>query len=103
MANNDKGGKKEKDFQAALLKEIETLLPGCIAFKAETYKQGFPDLLILHKDRWAALECKKQKDAKKQPNQEYYVETMNNMSFARFVYPENKKEVLDDLQRALGT
>ena len=62
--------------------------------------QGLPDLLILYGEKWASLECKRSATAKKRPNQDYYVEKMNDMSFSRFVYPENKEEVLNELQQA---
>lgn len=65
--------------------------------------QGIPDLLVLYKNKWASLECKKSAKAKRQPNQEYYVEKMNDMSFSRFVYPENKEEVIRDLQQVFTT
>ncbi|MDR2774892.1 MAG: hypothetical protein LBC19_09150 [Tannerella sp.] len=65
------------------------------------YIQGFPDLTVFYKDKWAALECKKNAGAKKQPNQEYYVGRMNEMSFSRFICPENKEEVLRELQQTL--
>lgn len=64
------------------------------------YLQGIPDLLILYKKKWATLECKKTANAKKRPNQEYYVNKMNDMSFSRFIFPENKEEVLNDLEQA---
>ena len=67
------------------------------------YIQGFPDLLILYKNKWAVLECKRSKSATKQPNQEYYVDELNGMSFSRFIYPENKEEVLYDLQQSFDS
>ena len=63
-----------------------------------SYIQGIPDLIILHNDKWGALECKKNSKASKRPNQEYYIGIMNQISFARFIYPENKDEVLYDLE-----
>lgn len=90
--------KLENQFQSKLKKELESMFPGCIITKLDSGDiQGIPDLLILHKDKWATLECKKSKTAKTQPNQPYYVEKMNNMSFSRFIYPENKDEVLVEL------
>ena len=68
-----------------------------------SYIQGIPDLLVLYKNKWASLECKKTANARKQPNQEYYVELMNKMSFARFISPENKEEILNELQQTFKT
>ena len=90
----------ERDFQSKLIKELKSKFPGCIVTKNDSsYIQGIPDLLILYKNKWASLECKKNASTKKQPNQEYYVNRMNNMSFSRFIYPENKEEVLNELQQ----
>ena len=96
--------KRENKFQADLIKEIKSRFPGAIVMKNDAgYIQGIPDLTILYKDKWATLECKKFKDAKHQPNQDYYVETMNQMSYSAFIFPENKEEVLNELQHALRT
>lgn len=89
----------ESGFQDRLITEIKDMFPGCMVFKMDQI-QGIPDLLILHGKKWASLENKKSANAKKQPNQEYYVDKMNGMSFSRFIYPENKQEVLDDLRHA---
>ena len=89
----------ENEFQSKLIKEIKRRFPGCIVLKNDpTYIQGIPDLIILHSDKWGALECKKNSKASKRPNQEYYIGIMNQISFARFIYPENKDEVLYDLE-----
>ena len=92
--------KLESGFQKDLMDEIRELYPGCMIMKNDSgYVQGIPDWTILYKDKWAVLEAKKDKDAKKQPNQPYYVEMLDSMSFSRFVYPENKDEVLAELRK----
>ena len=94
----------ENEFQSKLIKEIKTKFPGCIVMKNDSsYIQGIPDLLVLHGDKWASLEVKKNANASKRPNQEYYVGRMNEMSFSRFICPENKEEVLRDLQSTFST
>lgn len=91
---------RESNFQADLKKELKRIFPGCIITKLDSGDiQGIPDLLILYKDKWATLECKKSKNESKRPNQEYYVRLMNEMSFSRFIYPENKEEVINELQQ----
>ena len=93
----------ESSFQAKLKKEIKERFPGCIVTKLDsTNLQGIPDLLVLYKDKWATLECKRDlsyKTSKKQPNQEYYISKMNKMSFSRFVGPDNKEEVLNEMEQ----
>ena len=91
----------ESGFQDRLIKTLEALFPGCMVFKMDQI-QGIPDLLVLYRDKWASLECKRSAKAKRQPNQEYYVGKMNEMSFSRFVSPENKEEVLYELQQVFA-
>lgn len=92
--------KLESAFQKELIDEIRSKYPGCVILKNDSsYIQGFPDWTIFYKDKWAVLEAKRDKNANKQPNQEYYVNQLNDMSFSRFVYPENKEEVIRDLDR----
>lgn len=91
----------ESKFQKEVIDELKERLPGCIVMKNDSsYIQGIPDLTVLYKKRWATLECKKEERASHQPNQDYYVGMMNNMSFSRFIYPENKEEVLNELEQA---
>ena len=93
---------REGAYQSKLIKEIKQRLPGCMVLKNDSsYLQGVPDLLVLYNDRWACLEVKKSAKARHQPNQDYYVDKMNKMSFSAFIYPENERQVLDALQRAL--
>lgn len=94
---------KENNFQSKLKKELKEMFPGCIVTKLDPNDiQGIPDLLILYKNKWATLENKRSINATKRPNQEYYVNKMNDMSFSRFICPENKEEVLHELRKAFN-
>lgn len=94
----------ESKFQSNLIKKLKKMFPGCIVIKNDPgYLQGIPDLTVFYKDKWATLEVKKSAKAKHQPNQDYYVEKMRNMSFSAFIYPENEGEVLNELQNTFGT
>ena len=98
----------ESRFQSNLIKELKERFPGCIVMKNDaTQIQGIPDLTVLYGGHWAALECKRDEaevqKSQKRGNQPYYVSRMNEMSFARYIYPANKKEVLDDMERAFRT
>lgn len=95
--------KLERDFQKNLIKDLKSMFKGCIVMKNDSsYIQGIPDLMILFKDKWASLEVKKSAKSSKRPNQEYYVDTMNGMSFSRFIFPENRDSVLTELKEFFG-
>lgn len=89
-------------FTTRLIKELEYRFPGCVIFRQDPNHthQGIPDLLILWRDRWAMLESKGAIDKPKRPNQEFYVDFYNELSFAAFIYPENEEDVLNDLQQS---
>ena len=90
----------ESKFQANLIKEIKERYPGCIVLKNDSsYLQGVPDLSVFYKDKWCTLEVKKSANSSHQPNQDYYVNKMNEMSFSSFICPENKKDILDKLDQ----
>lgn len=89
----------EGGFQDKLIKTLKMMFPGCKVYKMDQ-RQGIPDLIILYGKRWAMLETKRWQNAHKQPNQDYYVKLFDDMSFARFVNPQNMREVLNELQRA---
>jgi hypothetical protein len=91
-------GKLESEFQKGLIKDIQKAFKGCVIMKTDPkYIQGVPDLLVLFNDKWALLECKKNSSAKHRPNQDTWVKILNGMSFSKFIYPENKEEVLNEL------
>lgn len=95
--------KKENRFQKEVIDEIKSRMPDAIVLKNDpNYIQGIPDLLILNGPRWGALEVKRGIDAVHQPNQDYYVNRMNDMSFAAFIFPENKDFILDRLETSLS-
>lgn len=92
-------GKKENNYQSGLIKRIKERFPGCMVLKNDpNYIQGVPDLTIFHKQHWATLEVKKDSKAEHQPNQDHYVEKMNNMSYSAFIFPENEEDILNEIQ-----
>lgn len=91
----------ENKYQAKLIKKLEEMFPGCVVIKLDpNYQQGILDLIILWKSFWASLEVKASKTSSTRPNQDYYVERLDEMSFAAYIYPENEREVLSALQQA---
>lgn len=96
--------KKESQFQAQLIRKLKEMFPGCIVLKNDAnYIQGIPDLTVLYKNhQWALLECKRESEAQKRPNQTFYISKGKEMGFASFICPENEEEVLHDLQQAFG-
>lgn len=97
-------GTRESEFQAGLIKEIKARFPGAMVLKNDpNYIQGIPDLIVLYNDKWAMLECKRTSNSLKRPNQEYYINKFGKMSFASFVSPDNKEEVLNELEQSFAT
>jgi len=89
-------------FERRLVDKLLDRYPGAYVLKNNpNYIQGFPDRLFLYRNFWAAFETKIHADASVQPNQAYYVEHLNDLSLAMFVYPENEKEFLREIQFAL--
>lgn len=93
---------RESDFQKELIKEIKQRMPGVVILKNDAnYFQGFPDLTILGENqKWATLECKASAKAPHRTNQQYYVEKLNKMGFSAFIFPENKEEILNEMERS---
>ena len=94
---------RESMFQKKVIDAVLSMFPDGVVLKNDpNYKQGIPDLIFLIGSSWLALECKRDRFSKVQPNQEYYIEKFNGMSYAAFVYPENLSEVLNEIQCAFG-
>jgi hypothetical protein len=91
----------ENQYRAKLIKTLEQRFPGCLILKNDpSDHQGMLDLTMLYGDKWASFEVKRSVNAAHQPNQDYFVNMLNEMSFSAFIYPENEEEVLDALQQA---
>lgn len=94
---------RESRYQADLTDKLRVILPGCFILKNDpSYIQGVPDLTILFENRWAMLEIKRNSRASVQPNQGYYIELLDEMSFASFIEPSTEEDVLYELQRSFG-
>lgn len=95
--------KLESEFQTKVIKHLEELLPGCVVLvKPGYYVQGFPDLLVLYKNQWAALEVKRARNSPYQPNQEWWIAELDTIGFASMICPENLKEIIDEVLRSFG-
>lgn len=91
----------ESVFKKKLINRILHEFPGAIVLKADAnYIQGIPDNFILFRNKWAAFEAKRSKFSSHQPNQDYYVDLLNRMSYASFVYPENEDLFFHEIQRS---
>jgi hypothetical protein len=91
----------ENQYQAKLIKKLKKLFPGCIVLKNDaSYQQGIPDLIVLWEDYWAGLEVKPAEEFYAHPNQVHFIQKLDEMSFAAFIFPENEEEVLNALQQA---
>jgi hypothetical protein len=89
---------RESEFQAGLIKELKQKFPGCLVLKNDSsYMQGIPDISIFYKSHWAMLEVKKSAKASRRPNQQYYIDKLNEMSYAAFICPENKETIMGEL------
>lgn len=94
---------RESEFQGRVRNDLKNMFPGCIILKNDpSYQQGIPDYLLLWGPYWAALEIKRDASAPYQPNQEWFLNQMNTMSFAATIHPGNQEEVYRGLQQAFG-
>lgn len=93
----------EADYQAQIIRKVEKLLPGCVILKNDSsYRPGIPDILILFGNLWAMLEVKPYKTARYRPNQDFYINKLDDMGFASVIYPEIEEAILHDLQQSFG-
>jgi hypothetical protein len=94
----------ENAYQAKLIRKLKRMFPGCELVKNDSgYRQGIPDWTLFYGPFWAMLEIKDSLKAKRQPNQDYYIEKFNEMGFGAFICPENEKEVLTALSEAFSS
>lgn len=91
--------KSESDYQKEVIDKIKIIFPGLEAIKNDSkYLQGFPDFALFYKSKYALLEFKRSEHESHRPNQDYYVNKINNDGgFARFIYPENEAAIISEL------
>lgn len=92
--------KLESSFQNdSVIKEIKSRIPDALVLKNDpTYLQGIPDLTVIHGGRCALLEVKRDRNALRRPNQEYYIQYIRDQGgYASFVHPDNVDVVLNEM------
>ncbi len=91
---------KETNFEKKVIEKLMRWYPDAIVLKIHPgLNPGFPDRLALIGSSWLAFEVKRSIDSAKRPNQDYYIDLLNQMSAASFVYPENQERFFDEVQR----
>lgn len=93
---------KEADFQATIIKWLRH--NGCLVLKYQqnaTTRAGIPDILFLKEGFWGAIEVKKAKNAPFRPGQKEMIAKMDEMSWAKAVYPENWADTQAELGQML--
>lgn len=90
----------ERDFQQKLIKDIKNEFPHSIVKKNDSgHIQGIPDLSVDIGPYSLHLEVKKSSKAPFRPNQKHFIEHYNSHGgFARAIYPENKKDILNEMK-----
>lgn len=92
----------ESKYQKHLIDRISDMLPGCYILKNDSsYFQGIPDLLIVFGEWWGMLEVKRSINETYEPNQEYHISRLDEMSFCAMICPENEEDVINALQLSL--
>lgn len=96
---------KESLFQHNVINHLKQRYFGCIVLKNDSsYIQGIPDLIVLYEDKWAMLEVKRDereaiKSRERYPNQGYWIDELNKLSYASYIYPENELEVYQEIDK----
>lgn len=89
---------KESSIQHRIIEKIKKMLPGCIVLKNDpNYIQGIPDLSVLWENKWAFLEVKVHDNSPHRPNQDYYIDKANYLSYGRFISGDNEDKILKEL------
>lgn len=92
----------ERNFQAVILNRIRNRIPGIIISKGDD-AQGHPDWSFYYCGKTAFLEFKDSANSPFQPNQEFYIQYINDTGgFARVIYPENEREVMNEFYKFFG-
>lgn len=91
--------KLERDFQKETKYKLKVIFPGCVVKRNSTDDiQGFPDITVFWRGKFAMLEFKRSESASKRPNQEYWIEQIRSIGgYADFIYPENEEVIFTEL------
>ncbi len=95
----------ESEFKKRTIQRIKDRLPSLDLdfINTKPFNRSMPDTFVIGPWCWAALEFKRSEDADQQANQDYHIERLNRKGYARFVFPENVEEVLDDLEAVFSS